>query len=278
MNINTKWIKMVATLIVLLFTLCLSLQIVSADDVICDGLMSLHSKYGSELESYLNDAGKDCLVARMLCDPAIGTLDFERSFVGTQQTQVALNLCPGIYRFDLRIPVYNSDRAGNIRYITLSDVVETPENCIKTDAYSTIYFPTQIRIDVNCKVSATLGEMGSSSHQKYKVSISRISPRLSPRKAQRWTQSGIGSDYNTVEIVFSPGSYSLNIHEPGAGDWGTIGLDDIVSDPPGCFGSSWINFPSQVHISQDCRIYTTLNTYLKDNHLLFWNVSINKLN
>lgn len=275
MNKDAKWIKRMASLLALFAALSFSLHVVSAGDEICDWLLSLHDKFGGQLESYLNDTGKNCLLSGAPAVPA--KEPFVQSFIAAKQVPVELFFNPGVYEFDLDRPIYNSDRAGNMRYITLSNVVEEPENCIRTDDYSAIYFPTRIRIEADCEVSATLGEMGASSDQKYKVSISRIRPRLTARKAERWSQYGFGSDYDSVEIVFSRGLYSLSLHQPDAGDWGTIVLDDVVSDPPGCFGSSWKNFPSQVQINQDCRIYAILNAYLKDNHLLHWHVAIHKL-
>lgn len=272
---NARWAKKVVSLIAMLVALSFSLQIVSAGDEICDWLLSLHDKFGSQLESYLSDAGKNCLLSGAPLLPA--NESFVQSFSAARQVQVELFFSPGIYQFNLDRPIYNSDRAGNMRYITLSHVVEEPENCIRTDDYSAIYFPTRIRIEADCEVSATLGEMGAASDQKYKVSISRIRPRLTARKAERWSQYGFGSDYNSVEIVFSRGLYSLSLHQPDAGDWGMIGLDHVISDPPGCFGSTWKNFPSQVHINQDCRIYAILNSYLKDNHLMHWHVAIHKI-
>ncbi len=275
LRLNAKRIKRISLRIALFFALSLSLQIAHADDDICQGLMTLHAKHGVELESYLSDAGKNCLMASASTDSAGESFEYEQSFVGTEQLSVELQFSPGMYWFRLKSPRYNSDRHGNMRYLGLSDVAEAPANCITKAEDDAIYFPSLIQIDQNCKVNATLGEIGSSSDHKYKVNISRYSPRDPARTLKTWTKNGMGSAYNIVDIALLPGVYRFNLHSPDQDNLGTISLEHIISDPPGCFGPTRIAFPSQVTVNRECRVYAILNSYLVID-LVFWNVSINR--
>ena len=93
MNRGAKWIKRMASLLALFAALGFSLQVVSADDEICDWLLSLHDKFGGQLESYLNDAGKNCLFGGAPAVPA--NEPFVQSFVAAKQVPVELFFSPG---------------------------------------------------------------------------------------------------------------------------------------------------------------------------------------
>ncbi|MCY4536709.1 MAG: hypothetical protein OXE52_00620 [Chloroflexi bacterium] len=266
--------------ITLLLILTTSLPFVSGQGEVCSDLQEMYVSHGEELVGYLSAKGQQCLESPPKpTEVPVSSPIFEESGRGDKQISVDISFVPGIYRLNLVRPLYPIDYESSDVYVNLDDIIEVPDDCISTSSRYT-RFPSQIEIGENCRVYATLSANAYSwsSNVRWEVSITEYVPQATAALAEEWTGSGRGSKYDAFDLMFSPGIYRINLDTKLSGDWGSIAFEDILSTPPGCFGSSYENLPYQVRIRRDCQVYGILHADLDDDYQgRTWKASITKL-
>ena len=257
-----------------------------SQEEICQDLQGLHTKHGDTLIEFLSDAGEDCLNESQTLAPPVSTAEGEviwsESGRGNIASSVSLDLSVGTYSLNLIQPPLEGGW-GNVWF---DEIISVPESCFPWTTYNwgpRISFPSDLPIEQDCRLFATLVIEHSNSNSSWEVSISKLSdapPKT--RKAQDWSATSRGRKHLPIDISFAPGIYRLNLSDHALGGeqghiWITWGLD--LTDRYSCFPAFILqHFPSQIRIEKNCRIHATLvaNLY-DDNKDKSWEVSITKL-
>lgn len=261
----------------------LSVAPVFGQDEACKALRAIHRIHDVRISSLLNDKGLDCLAAKETPTSSLEAMSlFKRSGRGNEEVSVDLGFSPGIYRLRLLPPPTGFDYEMSAMVILLSDIIDVPEGCfpLPFKTAQKIWFPSQVGIDVDCRIFATfeVHEFGNFENERWSVSIAEYFLSATSTSAESWIASGRGDGFVEFDLLFNPGIYRFDLAESFAEDYSLVSLEDAISNPRNCLTVSELELPSQVRIREECRTYGMLIADLNEvDQDKAWIVSVSKL-